>query len=125
MPITQTDLPDTATPPDATEVHDWLQHRRACGSWPGSSLPTRLFDGTARQASGFTVLVEGIQYQTGACQRWVTVQAESVQAESLFPDPLEPEAARQLAAALTAAADEIEARMTDVVRVTDLPSWCE
>ncbi len=84
-------------PPDAAQLHDWLKR--------GTGLPTRVFDGTVRQAAGFTIGVGGLQRGNGTCKRWVTVDAVF-----RLGVPLEPEAVRQLAAALTAAADEIEAR---------------
>ncbi|MEY8013848.1 hypothetical protein [Mycobacterium servetii] len=89
--------PGVTAPPDATEIHDWLQR--------GAGLPTRAFDGTVREAVGFTVRVGGLQRSNGTCKRWVTVEAPA-----RFGVPLQPEAVRQLAAALTAAAYEIEAR---------------
>lgn len=86
-----------AAPPDATEVHDWSQL--------GAGLATRVFAGTTREAAGFTVRVGGLQRSNSTCRRWVVVEATSS-----IGVPLEPEAVRQFAAALVAAADEIEAR---------------
>ncbi|WP_247600179.1 hypothetical protein [Mycobacterium intracellulare] len=94
-PLLSVDTLNVAAPPDAAQVHDWIQR--------GNSLPTRAFDGTVREASGFTVRVGGLQRANGTCKRWLTVNTES-----LLGLPLEPEAVRQLAAALTAAADELE-----------------
>jgi hypothetical protein len=97
MTAATTKAPDIAAPPDATEVQEWLQH--------GRELATRTFTGAVRETAGFTVTVGGVQRQNGTCRRCVTVEAEAP-----VVGPLEPEAVRQLAAALSAAADEIEAR---------------
>ena len=86
---------DIAPPPDATEVSDWRQH--------APDLATRMFTGSTREAAGFTVCIGGIQRQNKSCRRWVTIEA----AKSITA-LLEPEAVRQLAAALSAAVDEIE-----------------
>ncbi len=83
-------------PPDATQTHGWLQQ--------GIELQTRAFDGTVREAAGFTVRVRGLQRHNGTCRRWLTIETQSLGV------PIEPESARQLAAALSAAAFEIEAR---------------
>jgi hypothetical protein len=88
---------DIASPPDAIEVSDWRQH--------GPDLATRRFTGSVRAAAGFTVRIGGVQRQNNTCRRWVTVEAEAA-----LGVPMEPEAVRQLAAALTAAVDEIEVR---------------
>jgi hypothetical protein len=89
------DALSVAAPPDATEVQEWLQH--------GQGLATRVFDGTVREAVGFKVGIGGVQRQNGSCQRWVTAEAGS-----LLGGPFERELVRQLAAVLTASADEIE-----------------
>ncbi|WP_260737073.1 hypothetical protein [Mycobacterium sp. SMC-2] len=89
-----------SAPPDATEVHDddkRLLHR--------SDTP-QLFEGIAAQVQVITVRVHGLQRSNGTCRRWVTVDTRPGTDEEM----LEPEAVRQLAAALVAAADEIEAR---------------
>jgi hypothetical protein len=83
-------------PPDATEVLGWTQH--------GPDLARRPFTGAVREVAGFTVRIEGIQRENGTCRRRVTVKAGSPETR------LEPEVVRQLAAALIAAANEIEAR---------------
>jgi hypothetical protein len=88
---------DIPAPPDATEVFDW---RHA-----SHDVAARVFDGTVRQAVGLTISIGGLQRHNGTCRRWVTVEAQSS-----IGAPLDPEAVRQLAAALVAAADEIEAR---------------
>jgi hypothetical protein len=90
------ETPDIPSPPEATEVFGWTQHRQ--------DLATRTFCGAVREAARFTVRIEGFQRENRTCQRWLVVDAPSLQTG------LEPEAARQLAAALVAAADEIEAR---------------
>jgi hypothetical protein len=92
---TATTIPDVPAPPVVTHVHDW-PHR-------SDALPICVFDGTTRQAAGFTIRIGGQQRSNGT--RWVAVEA--VQPVSAL---LEPEAVRELAAALVVAADEIEAR---------------
>jgi hypothetical protein len=92
-----TDLaPDIPAPPDAVEVFDW--------AWHGPAIAARVLSGSEREAASFTVRIEGEQRENRTCRRWMAVDAGS------YRTRLEPEAARQLAAALTAAADEIEAR---------------
>lgn len=100
MPTTpplSVDILSVSAPPDAIEVHDW--------SHVGDGLPTRVFAGTIREASGFTVRVAGLQRINSTCRRWITVETDS-----LPGTPLKPQRARQLAAALIAVADEIETR---------------
>jgi hypothetical protein len=94
MPTTDL-VPQITAPPDATEVFDSSQH--------GPGLARRPFAGTVREAYGFVVRIEGIQRENRACLRQVVVEAASPVTR------LDPEAVRQLASALTAAADEIEA----------------
>jgi hypothetical protein len=90
-------MPSTSpAPPDATGVRDWTQR---------AGVPTRLFDGNVREAFGFTVRVGSLQRDNGTCNRWLTVETDF-----RFGVPMESEAARQLAAALSAAADEIDIR---------------
>ncbi|BCP00687.1 hypothetical protein [Mycobacterium intracellulare] len=84
-------------PPDATDMRDW--------SHLDGGLATRVFAGNTREAAGFTVRVGGLQRSNSTCRRWVVVESTSS-----IGVPLEPEAVRQFAAALVAAADEIEAR---------------
>lgn len=86
---------NTAPPPDTTELYPWLR--------TGDGLAEREFVGTVREAAGFTVSIEGVQRANGSTRRWVVV-------ERVRPaGRLEPELARQLAAAVSAAAAEIEA----------------
>jgi hypothetical protein len=94
MPIDT--VPDIPAPPDATEVFGWAQH--------GPDLAQRAFTGTVRETAGLRVRIEGVQFQNRACLRRVVVDAASLSTR------LDPEAVRQLASALTAAADEIAAR---------------
>ena len=89
-------VPDIPAPPDATEVFDWTHH--------GPDLARRPFTGTVREACGFVVVIEGVQRENRTCSRQVTVEVDSVATR------LELEAVRQVAAALTAAADEIADR---------------
>jgi len=91
------DTLNVPAPSDATQVHGWLE--------AGDGLATRLFNGTVREAARFSIRVRGLQRDNGTCRRWVVVETESG-----LGAPLEPEAGRQLAAALSAAADEIEGR---------------
>lgn len=89
--------PATVLPPaDASELFDWHH--------PAAGLATREFVGTVRTAvAGFRVTIEGEQRANGTCRRWLTIDAEQ------RGELLEPEIARQFAAAITAAADEIDA----------------
>jgi hypothetical protein len=83
-------------PPDATQTHGWLQQ--------GIELQTRAFDGTVREAAGFTVRVQGIQRQNGTCRRWLTVEAQARgSADGARSGPA-------AGCALSAAAYEIETR---------------
>ncbi|GEM_PF-6207347 len=86
----------TVLPPaDASELFDWHH--------PTTGLATREFVGTVRTAvGGFRVTIEGEQRANGTCRRWLTIEVEQ------RGELLEPEIARQYAAAITAAADEIE-----------------
>ncbi|MBV8786440.1 MAG: hypothetical protein JOZ00_07100 [Mycobacterium sp.] len=93
-----TSAPDIAAPPDAEQVHEWVPR--------GEGLAIRVFDGTVREAAGFTIQVGGVQHQNGTCRRWVAIEA----AGRTVGAAMEPESLRQLSAALSAAADEIEAR---------------
>lgn len=89
-------VPDIPAPPDATELFAWTQH--------SPDVARRRFTGAVREAGGFAVRIEGVQRQNGRCLRRVTIQAPSPETT------LDTEAVRQLAGALTAAVDEIEAR---------------
>ncbi|WP_249025852.1 hypothetical protein [Mycobacterium europaeum] len=89
---------NVTAPPDATEVYGWAAHR--------DGLAARVFDATVRECAGFAIRVHGQQRSNSTCRRWVTVDTRPGADEEM----LEPEAVRQLAAALVAAADEIEAR---------------
>ena len=89
-------IPDVPAPPDATELFAWTQH--------GPDLARRPFTGAVREVAGFAVRIEGIQRENRTCLRRVTVEVASLETR------LDPEAVRQLASALSAAADEIEAR---------------
>lgn len=91
-------LLNVSAPPDATEVYGWAAHR--------DGLAARVFEATVREASGYTVAIHGVQRENGACQRWAIITA----GPGLDEQDFEPQALRQLAAALVATADEIEAR---------------
>lgn len=97
-PPLSVDILNVAAPPDATEVYGWTAHR--------DGLAARAFDATVRECAGYRIRVHGVQRENGTCRRWVVIEAGPGADEEM----LEPEAVRQLAAALTAAADEIEAR---------------
>ena len=90
-------LPDIPAPPDAAELSAWMCPPTGC------TLAKRQFTGTVREASGFAVRIAGVQRENRTCHRHVVVEAAALSAR------LEPEAVHQLAAMLTAAADEIEA----------------
>ncbi|BBY77001.1 hypothetical protein MPRF_39000 [Mycolicibacterium parafortuitum] len=81
-------------PADAFRVFDWEHH---------DGLSTREFVGRTREAAGFLVTVEGVQRSNDTCRRWLTIEAPN------RGELLDPEIARQLTAAINAAADEIDA----------------
>lgn len=83
-----------AAPIDARRLFDW--------DHDASGPPTREFVGTERQASGFTVSIDGVQSGTGAVHRRASVWRSGRDAQ------LESEALRQLASAINAAAAEID-----------------
>lgn len=113
------------TPVDATRVSPWIEREDETG-WQ------RLFDGTHRTAADLSVDIAGVQKTDGSILlRWVTlgvledgpnepIQATSSQTRDLVAEVLQEvertiaedseyaEAGRELAAALTAAADEID-----------------
>lgn len=99
-PPLSVDTLNVAARPDATEVYGWTTSTHPDG------LAARVFDATVRECAGFRIRVHGLQRANGSCRRWATVEPQPGADEEM----LEPEAVRQLAAALMAAADEIEAR---------------
>ncbi|MCZ0732313.1 hypothetical protein [Mycolicibacterium iranicum] len=84
-------------PADAREVFEWHRHH--------DGLADREFVGSAREAAGFVVRVEGIQRQNGSCTRRISIEPSENPRAYL----LEAAAADQLAAAITAATAEIAA----------------
>ncbi|WP_156673178.1 MULTISPECIES: hypothetical protein [unclassified Mycobacterium] len=83
---------DTIAPPDgAVRTFDWQLDR----NW------FRDFEGTTRRGGRARVQIYGRQQVDGSTRRWIAVHARHL-------DALDGIAARELAAALTDAADEIE-----------------
>lgn len=95
MNATQSSFSNLRQPVDATRVFDW-------GETDAGRRREREFVGTQRQAAGFTVSIEGVQRENGMCRRSVSVWRPS------HDQRMPVQAARQLAAAIAAAADEIE-----------------
>lgn len=85
----------TLPPADAREVFDW--HDR-------DGLAAREFVGSAREAAGYVVRVEGVQLANGACTRRISIEPSGRRRAYLLETP----AVRQLAAAINATADEID-----------------
>lgn len=81
-------------PADATELFEWQRQ---------AGLATREFVGTVRDAGGFTIRVEGIQRENGTCVRRISIERGATD-----PGLLGTEVARQFAAAVIAAAQEID-----------------
>ncbi|OCB34469.1 hypothetical protein A5676_02295 [Mycobacterium malmoense] len=83
---------DAVAPPDgAVRTFDWQLDR----NW------FRDFEGTSRRGGRARVQIYGRQQVDGSTRRWIAVHARHL-------DALDGVAARELAAALTDAADEIE-----------------
>jgi hypothetical protein len=80
-----------AQPAGAVRMFDW----QLDGNW------FRDFEGTTRRAGQARVQICGRQHADGSTRRWIAVRTRHLEA-------LEPAAARELAGALTDAADEIE-----------------
>jgi hypothetical protein len=80
-----------AQPADAVRTFDW----QLDGNW------LRDFGGTTRRAGQTRVQICGRQQADGSTRRWIAVRTR-------YLDALDPATARELAAALTEAADEIE-----------------
>lgn len=95
MNATQSSFSNVPQPVDATRVFDW-------GETDAGHRREREFIGTQRQAAGFTVSIEGVQSGTGAVSRRASVWSDKRDV------PLDSEALRQLAAAINAAAAEID-----------------
>ena len=84
-------LDDVAPPAGAVRTFAW----QLDSNW------FRDFEGTTRHARQARVQICGRQQADGSTRRWIAVRTRHL-------DALEPAAARELAAALTDAADEIE-----------------
>jgi hypothetical protein len=80
-----------AQPAGAVRTFDW----QLDGNW------FRDFEGTTRRSGQARVQISGRQQADGSTRRWIAVHTRHL-------DALGPAAARDLAAALTDAADEIE-----------------
>jgi hypothetical protein len=83
-------------PPDATEVHAWETCYHEDGSW------SRTFEGTHRRLGDFSVEILGVQCEDGFTTREVKVAGGE--------DYMDSAQTRELAAALIAAADEVDGR---------------
>lgn len=88
-----------AAPADATAVYH-------CGERTDGRGWSREFCGTARRVAGVSLDIEGTQFADGAVERMLTVSVDDL------PDSiggvLDTDQARQLAAALIEAADELD-----------------
>ncbi|BBY15771.1 hypothetical protein [Mycolicibacterium litorale] len=84
-----------AEPSDSTGCLDWDTDWCEDGSW------SRYFYGTERKAAGTTIRITGRQYEDGRTEREVLV-------EGGIDNALSVDEAKQLAAALLCAAEEVE-----------------
>jgi hypothetical protein len=99
-------FPDVALPAGAVRVREW--------EWPnrtGHEKPLRYFDGTMRTVerlcgSDIEVQIEGTQFSDGNIERLVRVTFPGFHGGD---DVLTADQARNLSAALAAAADELDA----------------
>jgi hypothetical protein len=83
---------EIAPPPDAARVYGWQTYGER--TW-------REFDGSTRHVGSAVIHVRGQQFSDGRCERWISVSATT-------DEEFQAEQARELAAALQAAADEAE-----------------
>ncbi len=91
---TENPYPHLPEPAGAVKVFDWETS-------PGSDRPThRYFVNAVRRAGQAEVLIEGTQWATGAVEGCLSLYGADA-------DNMDTATARQLAAALIAAADEI------------------
>ena len=83
---------DVAPPPDEGKHYPW--EHNGDGRW------MRLFTGTDRKVGSTIVMINGMQHSDGAITRSICIDGET--------EELDPSAARQVAAAMIEAADELE-----------------
>ena len=83
---------DVPSPRDATQLFEWTT---------GEGGPFRDFNGATREVCGVQISIAGYQNPDGTCQRWLHFHAAPVAT-------LTSTQARELAAALQWAADEID-----------------
>jgi preprotein translocase subunit SecD len=83
---------EIAPPADAARLYGWQTYGER--TW-------REFDGSTRQVGSAVIHVRGQQFSDGRCERWISVSAST-------DEEFQAEQARELAAALRAAADETE-----------------
>jgi hypothetical protein len=86
-------LSDLPLPAGAVAVNDW-EHMRD-NTW------ARHFWGTTRRAGPASVVIHGEQSADGSCERWLHVRDDD-------DSELTPAQARELASALSRAADEVD-----------------
>ena len=87
---------DVPAPPDATDTGAWDKGE--------GGIYARFIRGTHRQVRHLTVTIGGLQYSNGVIERTIRVQPGETDDGEMTAD-----LAREVAAALTAAADEIDA----------------
>jgi hypothetical protein len=85
-------IPDLSPPPDATQLFEWTTDEGG---------PFREFTGTTREVFGARISISGYQNSDGACHRWLGLHVTDIAT-------LSPAQARELAAALQSAAEEVE-----------------
>lgn len=85
---------DVATPSDATALFPWQT--------TNSGMSSRFFNGASYDVGATTVRILGEQFADGGCQRSIDLR------KHVELDDLTPADARQLAAVLLDAADEID-----------------
>ena len=89
--------PNVPSPVGAVEVYDW-DLPEASRYWVGTK---RIID-IGQRADEIVVAIDGLQHADGRVERFVNV-------DQMHPDyPITPQQAREVAAALAAAADELE-----------------
>lgn len=86
-------LAHIAAPADADHVEDWVDESDL-------GMPVRWFRGTARTVAGVRVVINGWQEWDGPTARHISVHAVDAELDAVT--------ARELAAALLAAADELD-----------------
>jgi hypothetical protein len=103
------ELADQLRPEQIAELDGWEVGGHAAAAllftarvWAAENVPgTVEFTTVERRFGGTAIYVNGRQFDDGRCERWITLRADGT-------DRLSPGRARELAALLARAADEIE-----------------